>query len=62
MSREFILHIFEASGKTKKQFAAEISVNHNTLDKWLRGSFKPSAACQVRIREKFKKEIAKLYK
>ncbi|KFF26885.1 helix-turn-helix domain-containing protein [Chryseobacterium vrystaatense] len=62
MGKEFITRILESSGRTSKQFADEIGVNTNTIQKWLSGENRPSQNNQIAIRSKFKKEIAKLYK
>jgi len=62
MSKEFLTRIIEASGRSTKQFAGDVGVNINTLNKWLSGVNKPSADNQIIIRSKFKKQIAKLYK
>ncbi|MFC7346003.1 hypothetical protein ACFQO9_04630 [Chryseobacterium zhengzhouense] len=62
MSREFLLLIIESSGKSKKEFALEVGVIPGTVQKWLTGISKPAPEYQARIRDKFKREIAKLYK
>jgi transcriptional regulator with XRE-family HTH domain len=62
MGKEFLTRIIEASGRSTKQFASDVGVNINTLNKWLSGVNKPSPDNQIIIRSKFKKQIAKLYK
>ncbi|MCX8533071.1 helix-turn-helix domain-containing protein [Chryseobacterium luquanense] len=62
MSKEVLSLIIESSGRSIKQFADDIGVKYDTVNKWLTGYKKPSPQNQELIRSKFKKQIAKLYK
>lgn len=62
MGKELLSLIIESFGRSAKEFAGDIGVHLNTVNRWLSGDSKPCPNNQGIIRAKFKKQIAKIYR